>query len=276
MKKIIVPVDFSKYSEYALKAAASLARKYQAELTVMHMLELSDSIFSSSKNDKGEESAFMLMLAKREFNNFLEKDYLEGLDVTPVIKKHKVLNEVNDFAHSIDADLIVMGSKGHSDHEGVFTGSNTEKVVRYSDIPVLVIKEELGNTNFKKVVLAMDFEEDNVPAAKNAVKLLEGLGSEVSFIHVNLPNIGFQSSDEIEEKKDTFLELTGHKEWESKVAYVADYSVEDGVLKYASKINADAIAVISHGRTGINLFFGGSITEDVVNHAKLPVIAFKQ
>jgi len=276
MKKIIIPVDFSKYSEYALKAAASLARKYGAELTVMHMLELSDSIFSSSKSDKGEESAFMLMLAKREFNNFLEKDYLDGLDVTPVIKKHKVLNEVNDFAHSIDADLIVMGSKGHSDHEGVFTGSNTEKVVRYSDIPVLVIKEELGHTDFKKVVLAMDFEEDNVPAAKNAVKLLEGMGSEVTFLHVNLPNIGFQSTDEIEEKKDAFLELIGHKDWEHKISYVADYSVEDGVLKFAARSNANAIAVISHGRTGINLFFGGSITEDVVNHAKLPVIAFKQ
>ncbi|MEM1003572.1 MAG: universal stress protein [Bacteroidota bacterium] len=139
MKKIIIPVDFSKYSEYALRTAASLARKYGAELTVMHMLELSDSIFSSSKNEKGEETAFMLMLAKQEFNNFLEKDYLKGLSVTPVIKKHKVLKEVNEFAESISADLIVMGSKGHSDHDGVFTGSNTEKVVRHSDIPVLVI-----------------------------------------------------------------------------------------------------------------------------------------
>ncbi|WP_115462392.1 universal stress protein [Winogradskyella aurantiaca] len=276
MKKIIIPVDFSKYSEYALKSAASLARKYGAELTVMHMLELSDSIFSSSYNEKGEEMAFMLMLANQKFDNFLDKDYLEGLTVTPVIKKHKVLKEVNDFAASIQADLIVMGSKGHSDQDGVFTGSNTEKVVRHSDIPVLVIKEELDHTELKAIVLATDFDSDSVPATKNAVTLLESLGIEVSFLHVNLPNIGFMSTDEIQDRRNSFLEVAGHPEWSDRINYVADYSVEDGVLKFANNNNADAIAVISHGRTGLNLFFGGSISEDVVNHARLPVITFKQ
>ncbi len=181
MKRIIIPVDFSKYSEYALKTAASLARKHGAELTVMHMLELSESIFSSSSNEKNEETAFMLMLADKEFKKFLDKDYLEGLTVTPVIKHHKVLKEVDEVAKSINADLIVMGSKGHSDHDGVFTGSNTEKVVRHSDIPVLVVKEELDHTDFKNVVLATDFEEDNVAASKNAVNLLQSLGCEVTF-----------------------------------------------------------------------------------------------
>jgi nucleotide-binding universal stress UspA family protein len=242
----------------------------------MHMLELSESIFSSSSNEKSEETAFMLMLADKEFKNFLAQDYLEGLSVTPVIKHHKVLKEVDEVAKSISADLIVMGSKGHSDHDGVFTGSNTEKVVRHSDIPVLVVKEELDHTDFKKVVLATDFDEDNVPATKKAYALLSSLGCEVSFIHVNLPNIGFLSTEEIEERRDNFLEMTGHPEWKDQIHYVSDYSVEDGVLKYAVKTNADAIAAISQGRTGLNLFFGGSITEDVVNHAKRPVIAFKQ
>lgn len=276
MKKIIIPVDFSKYSEYALKSAASLARKYGAELTVMHMLELSDSIFSSSYNEKGEEMAFMLMLANQKFDSFLDKEYLNGLTVSPVIKKYKVLKEVNDFAASIQADLIVMGSKGHSDQDGVFTGSNTEKVVRHSDIPVLVIKEELDHTELKTIILATDFDSDSVPATKNAVALLESLGSQVSFLHVNLPNIGFLSTDEIEERRNSFLELAGHSEWADRINYVADYSVEDGVLKFANNNQADAIAIISHGRTGLNLFFGGSISEDVVNHARLPVITFKQ
>lgn len=276
MKKIIVPVDYSKYSEYALKTAAQLAKKYDAELIVMHMLELSDSIFSSSRHEKGEEMHFMLMLAKKEFDAFLDKDYLEGITVTPVIKKHKVLKEVHDFSEDHKSDLIVMGSKGYSDHDGVFTGSNTEKVVRHSDTPVLVIKDELNHTDFKTVVLATDFDTDSVPATKKAVSLIEDLGAKVSFLHVNLPNVGFLSSDEIDEKRAAFLELAGHPEWEADMNYVADYSVEDGVLKHAEKTNCDAIAVISHGRTGLNLFFGGSISEDVVNHAKRPVIAFKQ
>lgn len=276
MKRIIIPVDFSKYSEFALKAGASLAKKYDAELTVMHMLELSESIFTSSGNEKSEETAFMLLLAKKEFDKFLDKDFLNGLTVTPVVKHHKVLKEVNDVSNSIGADLIIMGSKGHSDHDGVFTGSNTEKVVRHSDVPVLVIKEELGNDDLKEIVLATDFEDDNISATKNAVTLLEGLGSTVKLLHVNLPNIGFLSSEEIEQKRDTFLSKLNHPEWKSKIDYISDYSVEDGVLKYANKNNLGAIAMISHGRTGLNLFFGGSISEDIVNHSKKPVITFKQ
>lgn len=276
MKKIIVPVDFSKYSEYALKAAASIAKKYHAELTVMHMLELSESILTSSGNEKNEESAFMLMIAKKEFDRFLDKDYLKGLKVTPVVKQHKVLKEVNTFANAQQADLIIMGSKGHSDYDGVFTGSNTEKVVRYSDIPVLVIKEEMLSTDLKQVVLATDFEDDNVHATKNAVALLRDLGASVKLLHVNLPNIGFLSTEEIYEKRDGFLSQIGHPEWKNNIDYISDYSVEDGVIKYANNHNMDAIAMISHGRTGLNLFFGGSISEDVVNHSKKPVIAFKQ
>lgn len=276
MKRIIIPVDFSKYSEFALMAGASLAKKYGAELTVMHMLELSESIFTSSENEKSEETAFMLLLAKREFDKFLDKDYLNGLTITPVVKHHKVLKEVNDFATAAQADLIIMGSKGHSDHDGVFTGSNTEKVVRHSDVPVLVIKEELGSNELKDIVLATDFEDDNVPATKNAVTLLENLGSTVKLLHVNLPNIGFLSTEEITEKRDEFLKKLNHPEWKDKIDYISDYSVEDGVLKYANKNNIGAIAMISHGRTGLNLFFGGSISEDVVNHAKKPVITFKQ
>ena len=49
MKTIIVPVDFSEQSEYALKVAASLARNYNAEILALHMLELNEAMISSSE-----------------------------------------------------------------------------------------------------------------------------------------------------------------------------------------------------------------------------------
>ena len=69
--------------------------------------------------------AFILMFARKEFENFLDKDYLKNLNVTPVIKKHKVLNEVNKFIRAIYAAFLVMDSKVHTDHDAVFTDSNT-------------------------------------------------------------------------------------------------------------------------------------------------------
>jgi len=275
MKKIIVPVDFSKHSEYALETGAALAKQHNSELIVMHMLEMSESIFSASSAERGEENAFMLMVANKKFEAFLDQPYLEGLEVTPMVKYHKVLKEVAEVAADVRADLIVMGSRGHSDHDGVFTGSNTEKVVRYSNTPVLVIKSKPKSVNFEHIVLATDFSEESVPAVKKAHELLIELGQKTTLLHINSPNLTFLSTDEIDEKIATFLKLAKLNESDVTIARISDHNVEDGVSNFARKQQADAIAMITHGRKGLSHFFGGSISEDVVNHSKLPVITFK-
>lgn len=275
MKKIIVPVDFSKHSEYALETAAALAKQHQSELVVMHMLELSESVFSATSAQRNEENAFMMMVANKKFETFLDKAYLEAVEVTPMIKYHKVLKEVAGVAKEINADLIVMGSRGHSEHDGIFTGSNTEKVVRYSETPVLVIKSKPKTVNFEHVVLATDFSEKSIPAVKKALALLLKLSNKTTLLHINLPNLTFLSTDEIDEKIGAFLEKANLSSSDVNIARISHHNVEDGVLSFAHRQEADSVAMITHGRTGLSHFFGGSISEDVVNHAKLPVITFK-
>ena len=276
MKKIIIPVDFSAHSEYALETGAALARKHNATLIVMHMLELSESLISSSSNDRNEETAFMLMLANKKFEDFLDKSYLNGISITPLIKHHKVLKEVASVATHEKADLVVMGSRGHSDHDGIFTGSNTEKVVRYSDIPVLVVKSKPDSVNFKNIVLATDFLEGSISAVKNGLELLNALANNVIMLHVNLPNLGFLSTKEIDTRVSDFLKLAELEDKNVNIDFIADHNVEDGVLNYAKRINADAVAMITNGHTGLSHFFGSSISEDLVNHTKLPVVTFRK
>lgn len=276
MKKIIIPVDFSKHSEFALETAAALAKKHNSELIVMHMLELSESIFSSSSSEKNEETAFMLMVTNKKFESFLDQPYLEGISVTPMIKHHKVLKEVDEVASELKADLVVMGSRGHNDHEGIFLGSNTEKVVRHSNVPLLVVKSKPESIDFENIVLATDFSTDSIPAAKSAMELLSHLGKKVTLLHVNLPNHNFLSTDDIEEKVKNFLKLTNREDWKENVALISDYNAEEAILSYADKHKMDAIGMITQGRTGIFHLFGGSISEDLVNHSKLPVFTFKK
>ena len=276
MKKIIIPVDFSPHSEYALETAAALAKKHNSELIIMHMLELSESIFSSSSSDKSEETAFMLMVTNKKFESFLDKPYLEGITITPMIKHHKVLKEVDEVAKELDVDLIVMGSRGHNDYDGVFLGSNTEKVVRHSEIPLLVVKSKPETVDFEHIVIATDFSTNSVSAAKVAMELLSKLGKKVTLLHINLPNAHFLSTDEIEDKVSKFLKETNREDWKDNVALISDYNVEEAILGYADKHNIDAIAMITEGRTGLNHLFGGSISEDLVNHSNLPVFTFKK
>ncbi|TNJ43528.1 universal stress protein [Tamlana fucoidanivorans] len=276
MKRIIVPIDFSKHSEYALETAAKLAKKYNAELLALHMLEMSDIMLSASDGLQNQKAVFFIQLAEKKFEEFLNKDYLQDVKVVPIIKHFKVFSEVNDVALKNDADLIVMGSHGASGFKEFFIGSNTERVVRSADIPVLVVKNNLMNVDFGVVVLASDFSEKNIPSYLKAVKLFEKMNSKVYMVYVNLPNDRFKSTVEIENQVVKFFtKAEGHLGKMKDVHYVSDYTVEDGVLNCANKIGADLIAMPTHGKKGLAHFFEGSVGEDVANHSTLPVITFK-
>ncbi|RAJ16406.1 universal stress protein [Olleya aquimaris] len=277
MKKIIVPVDFSEHSNYALESAAILAKKYNADILALHMLEISETILTKGETDLQAETIFFMKLAEKRFSEFLQQDYLEGVNVTPIVKHFKVFSEVNDVAQQHNADLIVMGSHGSSGLKEIFVGSNTEKVVRHAEIPVLVVKNKPTNLSFDNVVFASDFSENAVTPYLNASKLFEKLGSNLHLIYINTPGDNFSSSSEMEQTVADFLQKAdGNLDKLSEVKFISDYTVEKGVLNYANVSGADAIAVATHGRTGFAHFLSGSISEDIANHASLPVVTFRK
>jgi molybdopterin/thiamine biosynthesis adenylyltransferase len=187
-----------------------------------------------------------------------------------------VFSEVNDIAKEHQADLIVMGSQGVSGMKEIFIGSNTEKVVRHSEIPVLIIKHNPVLMDFETVVFASDFEEHSIKAYVNASRMFDLMNIKMHLLHVNLPNESFKSSSEIEKKVTQFIKKAdGNLDKLKTVKYVSDYSIEKGILGFSNTIGADLIALATHGRKGIAHFFEGSISEDVANHSTLPVMTFK-
>jgi len=276
MKKIIVPVDFSKHSDYALEVAAGLARKNNAELLVLHMLELSNTLLTNTSSEQQAHTLFLLKIAEAKFDEFLDKDYLKDINITPIVKHLKVFSEINDVAMEHDADLVVMGSHGTSGARDLFIGSNTEKVVRNADIPVFVVKNQISDLKLDEVVFASDFRDECIRPYLNAVRMFKSLDSNINLLYVNLPNENFRSTTEIDNRIADFLQKAdGNLDRMKNVHYHADYSVERGVINFSNKVGADIIAIPTHGRKGISHFFTGSVGEDVANHSALPVITFK-
>lgn len=274
MKTIIVPVDFSKYSENALKVAAQLARKEQATIVAVHMMGLSDA--NLIKEDNTMEGLFFIKLTQKRFEEFLDKDYLEGITVHQTVKNYKIFSELDDVAKEHEADLIVMGSHGSSGIQEVFVGSNTEKVVRTASVPVLVIKNETDFT-MTKAIFACDYKLESLEVFKKAIQLFNLLGIETNLVYINLPGESYKSTQQIDQQIVDFLV---HLDLEYKIipediTIYGDYSVEQGIFNYAKKVKASIIGIPTHGRRGLAHFFSGSISEDIVNHSELPVITFK-
>ena len=276
MKKIIVPVDFSQHSEYALKAAALLAQKHNAEIYAVHMLDMIESSINESLNYQQEKTFFLLKLAEKKFTSFLNKEYLKGIKVNPVIKHFKVFSEVNEIAKNENADLIIMGSHGASGLKEFFIGSNTEKVIRFSEIPVLVVKNELTDLNFDNIVFPLDFSDEIINTYIQAKQVIKDFNGNLHLLYVNTPYDNFKTSAQMENMAVAFLnKAEGNINMLKEINFVADRTVEKGILNFSNSVGADLIAVSTHGRKGLSHVFKGSLSEDIANHASLPILTFK-
>ncbi|WP_299222835.1 universal stress protein [uncultured Psychroserpens sp.] len=273
MKKILVPTDFSKEAENALKVAAQLAKRHSSEIYLLHMLEIpmqeTDAV--SAQADVPEVMFFMKM-AHQKFEDIMNSDFLTDITVHEIVKPDASFNGVVDICREHGADIIIMGSHGASGFKEMFVGSNAEKVVRTSDVPVLVIKNEHPDFSVDDFVFASDFKNDNKETYKQATELATALGAKIHLLMVNTAG-NFTTTTKANKRINSFIEDYSFKNY--TVNIYNDESVEKGILNFSNDIDADLIGISTHGRQGIAHFFNGSISEDLVNHAKRPVITFK-
>lgn len=280
MKTILVPYDFSKEADFAFDFAKEMAERTQNHLKLFHVIELPTP---QSFNSFGEAGAFSNEGSQIFMIELIEKRKKQMAEFEAKFKNQAFSFETkmifgNPFAgiskEIVDAkaDIVIMGSKGSSGIEEVLIGSNTEKVVRNASCPVLTIKSQVSPKEIHKVVFASDFNEvpgDVVARLKTAVSTIN---AELHLVKINTPSI-FENTRSSKEKMKAFVE-----DFEVEAASMEVYnsaSEEDGILEYAEDMNADMIAMATHGRTGFLHLLSGSIAEDVVNAAKRPVWTMK-
>lgn len=271
MKKILVPTDFSEQAEYALKVAADLARKHDSEIYLLHLLELPLELVGGGAHNL-PESIFFMKHAHKQFEEVLAKDYFEGLQVHETVEFQTTFEGINEAAAKRAADIIIMGSHGASGFKEMFIGSNTEKVVRTSEVPVLVIKTDHQGFEVKEFVFATDFTKESKKAFSQAANFANILGARLHLLYVNTAS-DFKTNAEIDDIMANYAD--GESVDNLNLTVYNDYTAEKGILNFARSVDADLIGMGTHGRKGLSHFFNGSISEDLVNHAKRPVITFK-
>ncbi|MBF4506856.1 universal stress protein [Flavobacterium sp. JLP] len=273
MKRILVPTDFSEHAEDALKVAAQIAKKNDSEIIILHMLELPHQ---SNDAIMGGTSIPETMLFMKKANEMLDevaaKPYLDGIPVTEVVKMDKPIHGISQVSKDYEIDLIVMGSHGSSGIEELLIGSNTEKVVRNSEIPVLIIKKEISNFNASSIVFASDFSEETKKPFEKLLNFTNFFGSKLHLVTICTPN-SFKPTHVIENAMNEFVAEFNVTNYSTHI--YNDTNIEKGIINFTNSVNADIIGMCTHGRTGFAHFFNGSISEGLVNHAVKPVITFK-
>ena len=274
MKKILVPIDFSKTSEYASKVAAKIAKKTNATIYLIHLIELPKGVIDMAASSKFSipESMLYLRKVREKVLNFKKHIFNENSNVEYIIKLDNPFDGIQKYANKLDADLIIMGSKGHSEFEEMIIGSNTEKVVRSSKRPVIVVKKDNENFKLKNLVFASNFKNENKDVFKKFVDFAAIFNSKIHLLKVNTP-ANFQGTSETKQKVKEFI--SEFKIPKHKINVYSDLSVEKGILNFSKDINADLIALSTHGRSGLAHLFRGSVTKNLSKNALKPMLTIK-
>lgn len=135
----------------------------------------------------------------------MDKSYLKDIKVREIVQNFKPFKELNSVPQEQHIDLIMMGSHGANGLSEFFVGSNTEKVVRTSEVPVLVVKIPNPDFRVENILFACDFKDNTSLAFKNAKAFAASFSAGLQFIYSNTPYNRFYNSAEIEERISRFF-----------------------------------------------------------------------
>ena len=274
MYKILVPVDFSKKSEFAVKMSAQIGKKIKSEIHLLHLVELPSGIVDMGAGSNFSIPASMMYLRKvKEKIIHLKNTFFDGDHIIKYsIKFENPFEGIRNYTQKNNINLIVMGSKGVSDFEEMIIGSNTEKVVRTSNIPVVVVKTDNDKFKFKKLVFASNFDDENKAAFVDFLAFAKKFNSQIHLLKINTIS-NFESSYTTHKKIKDFVK--GFNLKRKTITIYNDASVVKGIINFAKEIDADVIALTTHGRSGLSSLFNGSIAKSVSKNILKPVITFK-
>lgn len=222
-----------------------------------------------------EEKLFTMALikkARKQMETLLGSTLVEGAKVKAELRMGTPFHGMRTIITEKNVDLVVMGTAGHTKMEEMIIGTNTEKVVRHAKCPVLTVQKKPAKTEFKNIVYATALSKEEEPFAA-VVKRMQGLyeDSVVHLVRINTPG-NFQRDVVVKKYMQDFAKKQMLKKYTINI--FNDLSEEEGIIYYADSINADLIAMATHGRTGFAHVLAGSIAEDVVSHSKRPVLTY--
>jgi nucleotide-binding universal stress UspA family protein len=279
MKKILVPTDFSKPAQIAVDTARDIALKTGAQLILLHVIE---DVAGGSYNVEGEvnfdgdaEDRLFTMKLIEKSRKLLEKQAsdpkLSGIKVKTLLRLGTPFHGMQTIITEQKVDLVVMGTSGRTQIEEMVIGSNTEKIVRLSHCPVLTVQKKPLNSDFKSIVYATSLNKDEEVFSRVVRNTQELYNATIHLVYVNTPG-NFQREVVVRKYMQDFAKRLQLKNFTINV--FSDRTEEEGIIYFAEQVEADLITMATHGRTGFAHVLSGSIAEDVVSHAKRPVLTF--
>lgn len=277
---IVVGVDGSKESIAALNTAAAIARTRRCPLHAVTVIPPFPSYRIGPGLDHGRENVDQLRASLKDSDLC---EIMKGLEPRDDWTHEAIIGRparvLTSVAERRGADLLVVGRKTRTVMDRLLDGETTLQVMRISTVPVLGV--EADTDHLKTAVVATDFSESSVRAARIALEILGNSGT-LYLVYVESP------ADLLPEGR----ELPGSARFPGDVVVwfrrlTAALPAHPGVLvepivltgtpvaavaEFAERVGADLVAAGSHGGTRMERFLLGSVSTGLVRNTRCPVL----
>jgi nucleotide-binding universal stress UspA family protein len=273
--KILVPLDGSELAERALQPALALARHSNGSIIVLRAITPEPMFVPEIQGSDQYGTIWLGESLERA------RELQGGLDIQTKTVEGPAAEAIVDTARAESVGLIVMSSHGYSGLRRWVLGSVAERVLHESPCPVMVLHSA---DRLRHILIPLDGSTLSEQALVPAFEIATALDCRVTLIRVTTPisqsaiddfdqletNLGRRLQDELQEDADQYLRAIvarhPHKDLAVETMVMHD-SPAESILTYAQTHGVNLIAMSTHGRTGLQRWRYGSVTEKVLRGA---------
>ncbi len=292
IERILVPMDFSPASMEALDYAVSMAKQFHAAIHLVHVYP-PDEASAPGAGHLLFRSAEAIERLNEELTGIHSKHAPTSRPQNCHIRGGRPYQEIVQLARQIDADLIVLSTRGHSGLKHLLLGSTAERVVRNAPCPVLVARKRKERSKARRepfavrsVLVPTDFSQCSLAGTEYAAFLARKLDATLRLFHAMYPYTNYVFVDRAGIRLSGLAEAveeTARQEMDAlkQMKFLRGLRVEteivpgpavDEICAAASQSDIDLIVTSTHGHTGLKHALIGSVAEHVVRYAERPVL----
>ena len=275
MKKILFPTDFSPTAENAFLYALALAKATKAHLTLIHVYELPE-LGRALKNTTREVYELMEMESLETFKKSVEQLHkvadehdMSDVEFDQAMVEGEAVYKISKAAQEINADFIVMGTKGATGLKEVFLGSVTTGVMEEAKVPVLSIPEEAHYENvIDHVAYLTNYKSEELSAFEATCSFAALFNASVDCVHFS---IGDEDEDGDQMEKWKASATVEHIEVDFRIEKGTD--IESALMSYSKERKIDILAVQPRKKNIFTRLFSKSVSKQIAHHINVPLLS---
>lgn len=271
MKKILVPTDFTDCANLAANAAIDLGKKLGAWIYFLH-ISPEPSVKSIVHSEVELEAHHLeVSTAKSQLDEWVRMGEGKGVTCFPILVFDNGTEKIENYIKPYSIDLVVMGSHGAKGIRRLIIGSNAQRVVKQSTVPVMVVKRATKPFSAKIVLFASTFKEDVLAGFSWVAHFANELKSQLHLLYL-------ANATDPEPEQSAYQQMKKLASAYPGLQFVFDYAItndlEWAIKNVAEKINAGVIAISATEREGA--LFSFNLAFKLVNEEDKPVLVLNQ